>query len=245
MFSLRTVVLPLALGLTTLAPGLAQAPATTASSSAQAQAASDQANTSVSARIRERREKRRAAAMHDAYSHLYDASVSLGYQRFILQHGLQRVTEYSWDTAFTRYYSDRFGVMLDLRGSYGSAFVEPLQNPQQNVFHPRIYQYTGLIGTTYRFYRTPRISVSGRALGGGALGNFAGDFGGNQTASTAAGLYPNGGSFAFNLAVVGEYNLSPNLAVKIAPEYNPTFFGSSIQNNRGVTAGLVYRFGKQ
>ena len=36
----------------------------------------------VQARIRARREQRRAAAIHDAYSHLYEAYVGMGYLRF-------------------------------------------------------------------------------------------------------------------------------------------------------------------
>jgi hypothetical protein len=247
MFSFRTVVLPLALGLATLAS--AQAPtsgSSTSSSSSQTQADQNQpATNSVQARIRERKEKRRATAMHDAYSHLYDASLGLGYERFILSNGLQRVTEYAWDVAFTRYYSDRFGVMLDARGNDGTAFIEPSQNPQNNVFHPKIEQYTGMIGPSYRFYRTPRISVAGRVLAGVSYGKFSGDFAGNQIASTASGLYPDGATYAINAAVVGEYSLTPDIAIRLAPEYTATGFGSSIQNNRGFTAGLVYRFGKQ
>jgi hypothetical protein len=247
MFSLRTVILPLALGLATVAS--AQAPDNSRESSSSTSTAqvdqNQQANISVQARIKQRREQRRAAAMRDAYTHLYDASIGLGYERFILSNGLQRVTEYAWDVAFTRYYGDRLGVMVDGRGNYGNAFVEPTQNPQQNVFHPRIDQYTAMIGPTYRFYRTPRISVGGRVLGGLSYGKFSGDFAGNQAASTAEGLYPDGATYAFNAAIVGEYNLSPEIALRIAPEMTATGFNSSIQANRGFTAGLVFRWGRQ
>ena len=253
MFSLRTVVLPLALGFAVVASGQApattQAPATSDSSSSSAsQAQADknqQANTSVSARIKQRKEQRRAAAMHDAYSHLYDAAVGMGYERFILSNGLERATEYSWDTAFTRYYSEKLGFVLDGRGNYGSAFVPPTGNPQQNIFHPKIYQYALMVGPTYRFYATPRYSISGRVMAGGTQGRFSGDFAGNQNASTAEGLYSDGYTYALNAAIVGEYNLSPNLAARLAGEFTPTGFNSSIQSNRGFTMSLVYRFGKQ
>lgn len=261
MFSLRTAVLPLALGLAVVASGQAQiatevqattpAPATTdsSSSSSSSQAQSDQnqtVSTSVQARIRQRREQRRAAAMHEAYAHRYDFAIGMGYERFILSNGLERVTEYSWDIGFTRNYSEKLGVMLDGRGNYGNSFIPPthVPPPVQNIFHPKIYQYALMIGPTYRFYSTPRYSVSARALVGADEGNFSSDYAGNETASTSSGLYANGLTYALNAAIVGEYNIAPNLAARVAAEVSPTGFNSSFQANRGFTMSLVYRFGK-
>lgn len=45
--------------------------------------------------------------------------------------------------------------------------------------------------------------------------------------------------------MIGELNISPGLALKLAPEYFFTGFGSTTQASRGFTGGLVYRFGKQ
>jgi hypothetical protein len=42
-----------------------------------------------------------------------------------------------------------------------------------------------------------------------------------------------------------EYNLTPNIGLRVAPEYYFTGFGSTIQSSRGFTTGIVYRFGKQ
>jgi hypothetical protein len=42
-----------------------------------------------------------------------------------------------------------------------------------------------------------------------------------------------------------EYNLTPRVAVRVAPEYLFTSFGSSTQYSRAFTTGIVYRFGKQ
>jgi hypothetical protein len=46
-------------------------------------------------------------------------------------------------------------------------------------------------------------------------------------------------------SVIGEYNLTPSVAFKLAPEYFATGFGSTMQNSLGFTAGVLYRFGKQ
>jgi hypothetical protein len=42
-----------------------------------------------------------------------------------------------------------------------------------------------------------------------------------------------------------EYNFSPAIGFRVAPEYLMTNFGSTIQNNRGFTGGVVIRWGKQ
>lgn len=225
-------------------------PATPAQDQAQKPAAQDQGQMSVQARIRARREQRREAAIHDAYGHLYDIYVGEGYMRFRLPSPLQRVNEYSWNAGLTRYFNERLGVSLDARGLYGSAFFEPTEgNPpdgptagQLGISKPAISQYLVMLGPSYRFYMQPKYSISGRVMGGMALGDFTGDTNGQGTLGL---LYPDGSTFAANASMIAEYNISPNLGFRVAPEYTLTGFGSSTQNSWGYTLGLVYRIGKQ
>ncbi len=147
---------------------------------------------SVQARIRARREQRRAAAIHDAYSHHYETYANMGYLRFQPGPSLQRLTFYAWDTGLTRYFSERLGVTVDGRGYYGTAYVGLNQH---SLTRPAISQYDALAGPTYRFYLQPRYSIAGRVIGGFAYGNFSGDtngFGAKLSASTrmAAPLPP-------------------------------------------------------
>ena len=58
-------------------------------------------------------------------------------------------------------------------------------------------------------------------------------------------LYPDGSTYAASASIIGEYNLAPSVAFKLAPEYFITGFGSTVQASRGFTAGVVVRFGKQ
>jgi hypothetical protein len=85
-------------------------------------------------------------------------------------------------------------------------------------------------------------------MAGGAYGNFTGDTNGFgsicQTAKSCL-LYPSGFTFAGNASVIGEYNLTPSVAFKLAGEYHFTGFGSTVQASPGFTAGITYRFGKQ
>jgi hypothetical protein len=217
------------------APAAAQAPA-------QAPAAG-QGQLTVAARIKARREQRRAAAIKEVYSHLYDLNIGMGYTRFTPGKTLQRVNEYSWDTGLTRYFNERLGVAVDARGTYGSAFIGPNQYSNSAIYKPAISQYLGMIGPTYRFLLNPKYSISGKIMGGGGYGNFSGDTGSFNP--TGLGLYKDGPSAAISASVPIEYNVSPELGLRVSPEYVFTTFGSTTQNSLGYTIGVIVRWGKQ
>jgi hypothetical protein len=264
MFSLNRSVLLLALsvslGLGVQAPEL-RAQASSSSQPAEPPAA-PQAQPApqttgpltVAARLKARKEQRRLAAIHDVYSHLYEAYFGAGYLRFFpgpgipaqdgeSQRGLQRMTEYNWNVGATRYFNQRLGVTLDGRGYYGSAYVGNNPNTSGAVNKPAISEYTAMGGPTYRFVLKPKFSVSGRVMGGVAWGNFSGDLG--SFTPVELGLYPDGAAVAISASVPVEYNFSPAIGFRVAPEYLMTNFGSTIQNNRGFTGGVVIRWGKQ
>lgn len=237
----RCLALLVALGLPAMHAVQAQSSSSTSAPAAPAQdSAQNQGQVSVQARIRARREARRAAAVKEVYSHLYEVYLGAGYMRFTLGPPLQKVNEYLWDTGITRYYNERLGVTIDGRGNYGTAYV---YNNGSNVFKPAISEYAAMGGPTYRFYLQPRYSISGRVMGGFLRGNFSGDANGVPISQTH--LYPDSNTFALEGSVLAEYNLSPSLGVRLAPNYFASGFGSTLQNNWGFTAGLVYRFGKQ
>ena len=79
-------------------------------------------------------------------------------------------------------------------------------------------------------------------MGGYARSNFSADTTG--LGSKTLGLWPDGGTFA-SAAIIGEVNLTPAVAFRLAPEYFITGFGSTLQYSRGFTGGMVYRFGKR
>lgn len=203
-------------------------------------AQNQQGQTTVQARIRARRAARRAQAIHDTYSHPYELFFGAGYQRFAPGPDLQHATMYAWDAAVTRYWNERLGLTFDGRGNYGTAFVGL---NQFSLTRPAISYYEALAGPTYRFKLRPRYSVAGRVEGGMALSNFSGDTNGFGTANL--GLYADQTTYAFGGSLIGEWNLTPNMSLRMAPEYMATGFGSKLQNNFGATFGLVYRFGRQ
>lgn len=257
MFSFRRLALVLALGLPAAHIALAQAPSASESSSnptpqqdqAQKPAAPNQGALTVQGRIRARREARRAAAIRDVYSHLYELDLGMGFARFVPGNGLvagtrlQRVNFYSWNVGLTRYYNQRLGVTVDSRGYYGSAFVGINSASNSSIFKPAISTYMFMGGPTYRFYMQPKYSVAVRAMGGYAKGNFNGDT--NGFPSTAFGMWPDGNTFAASTSIIGAYNVSPAISLHLAPEYLFTGFGSTVQYSRGFTTGFTFRFGKQ
>ena len=246
MFSFRRSVAVLAVISLVSFNALAQSSGSSSNPPAEGQAQqpeatpTQQGQTTVQGRIRARREARRAQAIRDTYSQLYEVFVGGGYQRFTPGPNLQRNTMYSWNAALTRYYSERLGITLDGRGYYGTAFVGLNST---SLTRPAISHYDVLIGPTYRFKLRPRYSLAGRVEGGVALGNFTGDT--NGFGSAVLGLYPDGTTYAFGASLIGEWNISPSFSLRLAPEYTGNGFGSTMQNDLGFTYGFVYRFGKR
>lgn len=207
---------------------------------AQAQAPADNPQMSVQERIRLRRQQREAQTIHDTYSQEWEGYLGMGYLRFIPGPDKQRVAYYAWDTGVTRYLSQRLGVTGDARGYFGTAFVGL---NFAAITRPAISEYTFMAGPTYRVYLRPKYSVSVRAMGGTALGNFSSDT--NGFGSVALGLYPDGWTYAISPSLLGEANISPNLSLRLSGDDLVTGFGSSTQNSFGFNVGFVYRFGKK
>jgi hypothetical protein len=256
----------LALGLAAATTVFAQSSSSSSSPVDQAQpsAQADQSGAqsagalSVQARIKARRAKRRAAAIQEAYSHRYEAYTGMALQRFepgpgpvvvnpgSFPHGqLEHAWEYAWNVGFTRYQSQRLGWNVDGRGYYSTAYVGGPNAPVSGIYNVAISQYALTVGPTYRFYLQPKFSVSVRGLAGFEKGNFSGDTNHSTALATQLGLWDNGYTFATSPAIPFEYNLTPKIGLRVAPEYYFSGFGSKLQHSRAFTLSFVYRFGKQ
>jgi hypothetical protein len=222
--------------------GQEQTPAAPAATQSQGQ---NQGQVSVQGRIRARREARRQQAIRDTYGQRYELFIGAGYQRFIPGPTLQHTTMYAFDLGLTRYYGDRLGFTLDGRGNYGTSFVGLNFS---SITRPAISTYDVMAGPVYRFKLRPRYSIAGRVMGGAAMSNFTSDtngFGQICPPGQQCLLYPEGTTYAFSGAIIGEANITPSVSLRLAPEVMGTGFGSTFQHDLGATFGLVYRFGKQ
>lgn len=133
----------------------------------------------------------------------------------------------------------KLGVEGLLGGAFGSA---RLGNTVQNATNPQIQTYDFMVGPSYRFRAKEKYSVSGYAAGGAAWGRFS--TGPKDYLPEIVGLWPSGVRGAFGVGVNLDYNVDTKLSLRITPNYLGTTFGGTVQNNKGVNVGVVYRFGK-
>jgi len=239
-FLVLALALPAALAAQSTASSSSSDSQAPGSSSSQAQQPSQESGPlSVAARIKQRREQRRAAAIHDTYDHLYEAFAGASYLRFSPGASLQRTAFYGWDTGVTRFQTERFGYTFDARGFYGIAYTGL---NQYSLTRPKISMYNLMAGPTYRFFILPKASISGRVLGGVSISDFFGDT--NGLGPAQLGIWPDATTFAAGGSIVGQYNLTPDMSLRLSGEDLATGFGSTVQNSFGFTAGFVYRFGK-
>ena len=187
------------------------------------------------------RQARIDRTIQDTYSHRYEIFGGGGYLRFRSGEFTKKNNEVTWAANASYYLGPKFAVVADARGMFGNAHA--LINNVFGVFNPQINEYTFMGGGSYRFYAHEKTAVSVQALGGVGWGIFSG--GSKGIPSTQLGLWPDGFKPAFSLGVSGDYNFYPNLAFRVTPTYVGTTFGGTVQNNLGINAGIIYRFGRQ
>ncbi len=189
--------------------------------------------------------------MQDTYSHRYEVAGGGGYLRFRSGETLQKNNEVTFWMTGTRYFTSnqKLGIAADVRGAYGNAKVG---NTAFNIENPQISQYTFMAGPNYRLYSRQKYAISAFAVGGAALGKF--DSGSKGIPASELHLWQNGWRPVFSVGANFDYNLYPNLAIRLTPTYLGTLFRldpkdtvpdkGSIQSNLGFNVGIVYRFGR-
>ena len=126
---------------------------------------------------------------------------------------------------------------------YGQAKIGNLL-PSGNVlnFNPEISEYNFMAGPSYRLVALEKFGLAAFVEGGVTLGKFAGDSKGLTAAQI--GVWPGNYAAAFSAGLNFDYNLFPNVALRITPTYLGSTFGGTIQNSKGLNVGVVYRFGR-
>ena len=187
------------------------------------------------------RQARIAKTIDDTYSHKYEIFGGGGYLRFRSGEFTKKNNEVAWAASGSYFFTPKVAAVADARGMFGNA--NALINNVYGVYHPQINEYTFMGGGSYRFYRKEKVALSAQALGGVAWGIFSG--GSKGVPSKNLGIWDDGFRPAFSIGLSADYNVYPNLAFRVMPTYVGTNFGSSVQNNVGINAGIVYRFGRQ
>jgi Ni/Co efflux regulator RcnB len=230
--AVRMVLMGLAAGLVaaSLATAKAQSTSTTIKRKQESHARRE-TNASRQARIQR--------TIDETYAHRWEVFGGGGYLRFRSGEYTKKNSEISWAAATNYYLNPKLAIVGDARGSFGNAHA--LINNTYGVYNPQINEYTFMGGASYRFYEKEKVAVSVQGLGGIGWGIFSG--GAKGLTGTQIGLWPDGFKPAFSVGVSADYNFFPNLAFRVTPTYVGTTFGSTVQNNIGLNAGIIYRFG--
>ncbi len=192
------------------------------------------------------REARIQRTIRDTYTHRWEVFGGGAYMRFHSGEYTQNNNEVTWNLAPHYYLNPKLAILVDARGMFGNG--KPLRNGfQVGNPNPQINEYAFTGGVSYRFYSSLRFALSAEGSGGIVDGNFSGASKGlnfQQTGFWQDAVRP---AAVFNLA--GDINVFPNLAFRVLPTYVLTTFtspsGGSVQNNLGINAGIVFRFGRQ
>jgi hypothetical protein len=201
------------------------------------------------------RKSRVERTIAETYSHRFEVAGGGGYLRFQSGSLLQKNNEVTFFMSGTYFLNPKLGIIGDVRGAYGNAKIGNPVTPTSPTlgFNPQISEYPLMGGVAYRLYAKEKIAVSVTGEGGAAIGKFDGDLKGFQ--SKDVGVWQSATKPVFSVGANFDYNLYPNLALRVSPTYVGTFFRldptdtlhgppGTIQNNFGFNMGLVYRFGK-
>jgi hypothetical protein len=194
------------------------------------------------------RKYRLAHVMQDTYTHKVELAGGGGFLRFEPGQYLRRDNQIDWATSGAYYFNPAYSLVADIRGHFGDAtlanatIVNGVYTSTYGL-HPLIDEYTFMAGPQWRFYRKEKYAVGAHVLAGLARGEF--DGGTHGIPATDVGLWPTSSAFASSVGVNLDYNLYPNLALRVTPYGIYTNFGSANQINKGVNAQLVFRFGRQ
>jgi hypothetical protein len=102
-----------------------------------------------------------------------------------------------------------------------------------------------LFGPEFRIYRKERLTVYGHGLFGGTYGIFDTDLNKTKppTQPNSVGIYSNQLAFIYAAGGAFDYNLSPKLSVRVITDFQPSYFGKSVQKEFAGGVGIVYKLG--
>ena len=189
------------------------------------------------------RQRRLAQLVTETYTHRWEVYAGGQYMRFRPGPALHNSGMGGWTLGLTRYFTPRFGITADARGYYGSNSLGPVNGGGYNIYNARFSVFPFTIGPQYRFYGTPKWSISGVVQGGAVYGYF--DAHTNGIPPQLVGFYPAGIVPGGIASVDIDYNLSTGLALRIAPNVLFDHFDGNLDHNQGFLVGMVYRFGRQ
>ncbi len=173
------------------------------------------------------------------YENRWDIFGGFSYSYFstTIGHG-HKTNLYGGGAQATAWLSPMIGLSAAVRQVSGNIPVDPIVT---GITNPRISETLFLFGPDVRLYRKPRLTVAGNIRAGGTYGIFDTDLKG--VSPNSLGLYNNQLAFAAAIGGTFDFNLSPRISVRAITDFQPTYFGSSIQKEFAGQVGIVYKLG--
>lgn len=145
-----------------------------------------------------------------------------------------------WTGGATVWLKPLLGIESSVRGGYGTMTVPA------NIYgvppHPKMSEYLFLFGPDFRVIRKERLTVGMHLLIGAAYGSFSKDFPkGIQPINVD--IYNDKLAFGYVFGTPVDFNVSPKLSVRFVPDWQPTHYGYSQQNEFAGSIGVVYKLG--
>ena len=145
-----------------------------------------------------------------------------------------------WTGSATVWLKPLVGIEASGRGVYGTMTVPA--NPYGIPKNPKMSEHLALFGPNFRFIRKPRLAVGMHILIGAAYGSFSADFP-HLVQPQQVDIYNDKLAFGYAVGAPMDFNLSPRMSVRFVPDWQPTHYGFSQQNEFAGSVGVVYKFG--
>ncbi|MGC2499632.1 MAG: hypothetical protein WA374_17945 [Acidobacteriaceae bacterium] len=154
--------------------------------------------------------------------------------------GVQAINLLGWQGDATVWMRTRFGIEADARGEYGTIDI-PTNGYGVPATVP-MSEHLFLFGPNFRMLMHTHYDVSMHALIGAAYGKFSDGFPSGITPEQV-GIFNDKLAMGLGVGPSVEYNLSPRLSVRLTPDWQPTHYGFSWQNEFAGSVGIVYKVG--
>jgi hypothetical protein len=173
------------------------------------------------------------------YGNRWDVFGGFSYSYFTTTYGhALKASLYGASAEGTAWLNPLVGGTAALRWDSGTIGIDP------NAFgitNPRISQTLFLFGPEIRPFRKDKWAIGGHVLIGGTYGIFSHDLKG--VPPNQVGLYNDQLAFAVATGGTFDYAITPKLSIRLIPDFQPTFYGHSIQKDFAGQFGVAYKFG--
>lgn len=187
-----------------------------------------------------------AAAPPVTYANRYEIYGGLNFMNFQAGQNLPtRMNMGGGELLGTYWLTKRIGLAADYRGEAGTTPVfpnAPIPPSRSTIDRPLVYMNMGMLGAQLRGPKNQFAAINLHGYFGVAHGVFDGGTGGVPPQDV--GLYTNRTK---PIAAVGgslDINRSKNFAIRVSPDMIFEHFGTETREFFAISAGVVYRFGK-